>query len=232
MSRRIKDTFSRISGSYDRMNHMLSLGIDILWRRRAAEALLKNMQGAKRYSILDAATGTGDLAIGIERLALRRSLSVSITAQDFNKEMLSLARSKASRLHCKNILFEEGDALHMRYGNASFDAVASAFALRNFDSIAAFSDEVYRVLRKRGSFVFLDMALPRGAPGRAFFRIYSLLMKAAGSAVDRDAYAWLVKSIEGFDRKGLRDALSGSGFSDVGIEELPSGIAFIASGYK
>ncbi len=232
MSERVNVAFSRIASHYDIMNHLMSMGVDVMWRRRAAEMLIEGMRPGMSYSVLDAATGTGDLAIMLEEYAERRSIDMHITAQDFNKEMLSIAVSKAAARRCRRIRFELGDAMHMHYRSGTFDAVTSAFALRNFDSVYAFSKEAHRVLKRNGRFAFLDMAMPDTSHGRAFFNAYAVLMKGAGAFIDREAYSWLVRSIKGFDTNMLKHALLSEGFRNVSISRLATGIAFVARGLK
>ena len=229
MSDRINAIFSSVYRRYDLMNHLFSLGVDRSWRRAAA---VEAVRPGATMSVLDVATGTGDLAIAISRLAAKRRASVSITAMDFNKDMLGAAMAKASRLGISSIKFEEGDALSMKYESNSFDVLVSAFALRNFDDLAKFSSEALRVLKPGGRAVLVDMSLPDSRLGRYFFAGYSKLMKAAGSYVSKDAYSWLVYSISKFDKGKFMRILGDAGFEQLSIKSLRSGMAFMACGAK
>jgi demethylmenaquinone methyltransferase/2-methoxy-6-polyprenyl-1,4-benzoquinol methylase len=229
MSERINSLFSDISSNYDTMNHVLSFGIDTLWRRKAAKAAL--LPG-RSYRVLDIATGTGDLAIAVRKAAVSHSKSADITAMDFNLDMLKIAKSKASNYNIKDIKFETGDALKMKYMDESFDVLTSAFALRNFDDLDSFLKEAYRILRPNGKVVFLDMAIPDSFFEREFFRLYSRFMLIAGSLVDVGAYAWLVKSIKNFDKKRLAQLAAKNKFKNVKITNLTSGIAYLLTAEK
>ena len=229
LSERIRELFDGISPHYDFMNHFLSMGTDKSWRRAAAIAAV---MPKSEYSVLDVATGTADLAIEVYKQAAARGKTVSITGMDFSNKMLEIASKKVSALHISCISLESGDALRMKYPDASFDVVTTAFSLRNFDDLGAFVAEVHRVLKSDGRFVFLEMAAPDSGAQRAFFSLYSVLMRAAGRLVRRGAYTWLVSSIKRFDKARLMRMLTDAGFRNVERRNLVSGIAFIATGEK
>ncbi len=231
MSRRINKIFTRISGKYDLMNHLLSFGVDMSWRNSAVSEIIKMAGGRRGLAVLDIATGTGDLAIAAERALNKDDINAQVTGMDFNKDMLVLAREKARKLGVK-IAFERGDALRMKYKSASFDIITSGFALRNFDDLDRFASEAYRVLRRDGSFVFVDMAMPNEKLGTTFFGVYSVFMRFVGFFADNESYKWLVHSIKIFDKKALERKLRNAGFRDVRQMELASGISYIISGRK
>lgn len=227
MSERINNLFSKISPRYDIFNHLFSMGIDMEWRRDAAkEAMLQQ----DRYVLLDAATGTGDLAIAVNKAAKARGKSIEIIGIDINHDMLRLAKKKACRIG--DIRFEEGDALRLQYPDRSFEAVTTGFSLRNFDDLEVFVREVRRILKKGGRFIFLDMAKPDRGYQAAFFNFYSRFIRSIGALVDRGAYSWLVFSINNFDKKKVVELANKYGFNNVKIRSLRTGIAFIVTGEK
>ncbi len=228
MGKEIKQMFSQIHKSYDTMNHLLSLGIDIFWRKAAAQ---ESIVAKRNYKLLDIATGTGDLAIMIKRLGAQEGKQIDVHGVDFNTDMLHIAERKASDLKLK-IHFKVGDALKLTYKNNSFDMVASAFALRDFDSLQMFASESFRVLRKGGKLVLLEMAKPEKLFPRLFFRFYTKVMLAEGSLVNKEAYRFLVNSIIGFDKSRLIAILEKTGFKRVRAKSLVSGAAFIFTAYK
>jgi demethylmenaquinone methyltransferase/2-methoxy-6-polyprenyl-1,4-benzoquinol methylase len=228
MSDEVRRVFSRISPHYDLMNHLMSMGVDKGWRRTAAEDIL----AGNPSSILDIATGTGDLALEISRLAASSGRKIGIVGMDFSEEMLCLARKKAAAAGIDDTVFEYGDALKLKYANGSFDAVTSAFAIRNFDDLGMFAKELSRVLRKGGRFVLLDMANPESNAGRLFFSVYSRVMLAMGFVASRHAYTRLVRTIREFDPEKLSSALKEEGLADIRTRRLVSGIAFITTGRK
>lgn len=213
------------------MNHLLSFGVDVKWRRDTVSEILKMSKGRKNLQVLDIATGTGDLAISLSEAFKKGNINAQITAMDFNDDMLLLADRK-SRKSGTDILFEHGDAVRMKYGAGSFDVLTSGFALRNFDDLVRFAEESHRVLKKGGFFVFVDMAMPDEKAKQYFFKIYSLYMRLLGFFVDNESYKWLVHSIKAFDKKALEKKLRVAGFRNVRQRELSSGIGYIILGEK
>ncbi|MGA3020478.1 MAG: ubiquinone/menaquinone biosynthesis methyltransferase [Candidatus Micrarchaeales archaeon] len=228
MSKKIRRMFSRISPEYDFMNHLLSMGIDRKWRNEAAnEAIISK----KAYRLLDAATGTGDFAIEISKLASHNTKDVRIEGMDFVPEMVAKAKSKTKLLGIDTINFKVGDVTRSGYRNESFNVVTSAFSLRNLDDLAYFLTEMRRVLKKRGKIVLLEMARPDNEIQRLFFSVYSHFIKLAGMFVDKEAYSWLVSSIEEFDKNELVREMKVVGFRNIRIRTLFP-VAFIAVGEK
>ena len=221
------ETFTRIHKHYDFFNHLFSMMADIEWRNDAA---METVMPKRSYTVLDVATGTGDLAIAISKAARASGKTASVIGIDFNTHMLSHARSKARRSRVKNMKFEEGDALHINYPNSSFDVVASGFALRNFDSLDKFAAEAGRVTKKGGKIVMLDMAKPDHAP--QFMKAYFKVLEAIGSLVARNAYRWLTYSIMRFDKEKAAGIFRRHGFSEVRVTNLRYGVAFIITGTK
>jgi demethylmenaquinone methyltransferase / 2-methoxy-6-polyprenyl-1,4-benzoquinol methylase len=229
MSEAIRKMFSRISGRYDKMNHLLSFGFDRSWRSEAAkEAMMENNE----YRLLDLSTGTGDFAIAIEKEARAREKHIEIMATDFSHEMLKIAKEKAKAEGIDNISFKVGDSLNTGYRDESFEVVTSAFSIRNYDDVGAFIFELHRILEVGGKFVILDMAFPDGILQRAFFLAYSPVMRLIGSFVDKDAYSWLPSSIRNFDKKDLILKIKSRGFRNVKYRQLSSGIAYLVVGEK
>jgi demethylmenaquinone methyltransferase / 2-methoxy-6-polyprenyl-1,4-benzoquinol methylase len=236
MESKINKMFSRIHNNYDVMNHLLSLNVDKEWRRKTAEMA---MLDKNNYSVLDVATGTGDLAMEIRRSGSLRRKELSIVGSDFNREMLSIASRKARTLGMKNIKFRVSNALKLNNPDRSFDVLVSGFALRSlvyskggWNNMRIFAKESNRVLRKGGRLVLLDMALPDEEFQRAFFKAYGVFMKVIGSFVDKDAYSWLVDTINTFDKKRLAAIVRESGFRNVRLTNLKSGVAFVLTAEK
>ncbi len=235
MGDEINRMFSKVSGSYDTMNHILSFGIDNEWRRDAAKAALMPQ---KRYRVIDLATGTGDLAIEVGRLAAKSGKDISITGSDFNREMLLAAGKKIRSRGIRNISLEKADAFNLKNKQDSFDVIVSGFGLRSFEfakgggGMRKFLSGARRILRKGGRIVLLDMAMPDDENQRRFFEAYSVVMKLAGSLVDSKTYSWLVETIRNFDKKKLVREMRSSGFRNVRIRALRSGIAFLVTAEK
>ena len=236
MEDEISTMFSKIHQKYDFMNHLFSFNFDKSWRDEAAkEAIITK----GRYDVLDVASGTGDLAIAINKIAKDDNKKVRVLAYDFNKDMLAVAKEKFRKKDIKNIKIELGNAFNIRHKSDSFDVLTSGFGLRSFvfskggkRNLEKFLSESYRVLKSNGKIVLLDMAMPDEDSQRSFFKAYSVFMLAIGSLVDRETYFWLVRTIKAFDKKDLISAMKSSGFKNTKIRSLKSGIAFIATGEK
>jgi demethylmenaquinone methyltransferase/2-methoxy-6-polyprenyl-1,4-benzoquinol methylase len=220
----INAVFDRIYRRYDVMNHVFSLGIDYVWRAAAAETLVAGK--SRKLKILDAGTGTGDMLLSAKHAADKHGIHVELYGIDPNRNMLGLAKEKLTRKRITAKL-SLGDAQRMPYGDSSFDAVSSAFVLRNITDLDAFFSETYRVLKKRGSAVFIDMALPDEKPLRLFFSGYMKIIEYSGRILGRGSYEWLSHSIKHFDKKNLFKVAKKHGFKDISIDELATGISFM-----
>ena len=192
----VRQTFSSISKRYDFANHLLSGGIDFFWRRTVAELVAKS----RPKTILDLATGSGDLAIVIQKSCP----SAQVVGADFCFPMLEEAvRKNVPRL-------VQADGLRLPFPAASFDVVTVAFGLRNMASWPEALREMSRVLRPGGSLFVLDFSLPENALLRPLYRFYlhRILPTIAGWATGQpEAYRYLGESIEAFPRGAKMNAL-------------------------
>jgi len=184
----VQAMFDRIAGVYDRLNAVMTAGLDDKWRRRAAD-LAEIGPGSR---VLDVATGTGDLAI---ELASRVAPGGEVVGSDFSEEMLKLARMKAPQ-----ITFEQGNALALKYADDSFDAATVGFGVRNFADLERGIRELGRVVKPGGKVVILEMTTPQKPPLSTFFqiwfdRIVPVLGRVAG---DAQAYSYLPNSVRRF----------------------------------
>lgn len=220
----IRTMFDNIAPTYDRLNHMLSLNIDRLWRRRAVRAAA----AAAPACVLDIATGTGDMA-----LALARHLrTVRVVGVDLSQGMLSAARDKAARAGMSDrITLVEGDAEHLPFGDGSFDAVMSAFGVRNFGDLSAGLSEMHRVLKSGGRATILELSNPRKGLLRSLYDIYShRVLPRIGGAVSRDmkAYEYLPASVDEFPSpETFAEMLRAAGFARVEVQRQTFGTANI-----
>ncbi len=203
---RVRAMFDAIAGVYDRMNAVMTAGMDRRWRERAAD-LAQLPPGARA---LDVATGTGDLAL---ELAARVGPRGEVVGVDFSERMLALAREKAPAVR-----FETGNALALDHERDSFDAATVAFGARNFADLERGLSELVRVVRPGGRVVVLEITTPRKPPLSWFFRIwFDRLVPLLGRVTGRqDAYAYLPSSVARFpDPEALAAKLA-----DVGLVEV------------
>jgi len=214
--------FGSIARRYDLANHLLSCGIDFYWRRRAAEIVA----GWRPHRIADLATGTGDLA-----LALQKKLpDAEIVGVDFLPEMLDLAQRKG--VH-QVVL---ADAMNLPFGDASFDCVTIAFGLRNLENWGAALTEMSRALRTSGRLLVLEFSLPTTPILRAIYRFYlHRCLPLLGSFLTgkKTAYDYLGDSIEEFPSgNAMCQLMQANGFARPTFEPLTGGIVTIYTAQK
>ncbi|MEY2561689.1 MAG: demethylmenaquinone methyltransferase / 2-methoxy-6-polyprenyl,4-benzoquinol methylase [Verrucomicrobiota bacterium] len=213
--------FGRIARRYDLANHVLSGGADFLWRRRATK-IVEDWQPKR---VLDLASGSGDLALAIQR----RLPNATIVAADFSPEMLEIARRKGVR---ETVL---ADALQLPFERASFDCVTVAFGLRNMSDWSAALGEMGRVLRTGGRLLILDFSLPAGAlrPAYRFYLHRCLPLLASLVTGQKAAYDYLGGSIEKFPSGAeMVELIERNGFATATAEPLTGGIATIYTATK
>ncbi len=209
----IKHLFASISKRYDLANHVLCGGMDILWRRRAG----KIVADWQPTSILDLATGSGDLALSLAK----RCPNATIIGSDFCHPMLLEAKRKGLRS------LVTADALALPFPPSTFDAVTVAFGLRNMESYPRAIAEMGRVLRPGGHLLVLDFSLPRDLlRGPYRFYLHRILPTVAGFVTgQKSAYAYLGESIEQFpDGEEMTALINDNGFKDARCEPLTGGI--------
>ena len=219
--------FDRIAPRYDRLNRLLSLGVDVGWRRQAVRAALADAPAR----VLDVATGTADLALMLKRARPQ----AEVIGVDFAEAMLAVGRAKAVRLGL-GVELRRGDALALPFDDASFDALTVAYGLRNFADVARGLAEMRRVVRRGGRVVVLEFPPPpANLAGRALRWYGRTVMPTIGGLLsgDRSAYAYLPASTEAFLAPGeLTAALQAAGFDQVrhrlqsyGVSALHVGVA-------
>jgi len=221
--------FSEIAPRYDLLNHVLSLNIDRLWRRELVRMANVHKSGA----VMDACTGTGDVAIAFAR----RLEYGTVTGLDMSGGMLGIGQSKLRRhgLTDRVKLFE-GDALALPFASASFDAVTIAFGLRNLPDYAAGVREMARTLKPRGRLLILEFCPPSGGISLKAYSFYlrSILPMVGGLVSgSKRAYKYLASSIGDFmPRDEILAMLSAAGLEGVRARKLTGGIAYIYYGEK
>lgn len=222
--------FDRIAPTYDFLNHLLSLGRDRAWRRRAVRRLAER----PLCRVADLATGTGDLPITL----LRECPDIEeVVALDGSEKMLSIACEKTQRCgFADRVRFLRDDATRTSLPAGSFDAVTMAFGIRNTTDAAETLDEIHRLLKSGGTAVILEFSLPGNRVVRACYLAYlRSVVPLVGGLVsgDKQAYQYLDRSIEMFHGPDVFSAMMGrAGFSQVEVTPLTCGIASIYEGGK
>ena len=223
----VRGMFDGIAGTYDLLNHLLSAGIDVVWRRRTID-LLDPRPG---WKVLDLATGTGDL--GFE--AAGRDETVGVIGVDVSVGMLrhGIAKvdSKGSRL-----AFLAGDAEDLPFSDGSFDGVTIGFGIRNVADLPQGLSEIGRVMKLGGRVVILEFSKPATPIVRALYFLYfKRILPSIGRIVSRDpqAYTYLYESVMRFPEGAtFCEHLVTAGFSSIKQVKLTFGIASIYIGQK
>lgn len=221
--------FDRIAGVYDFLNHFLSLGTDIIWRRKA----IRTLEGHPTGSALDIATGTGDLALEI----YKQLKPQNVIGLDISKNMLSLAKKKIIRKGLEErISFVHGDVENLQFEDCSFDLVSSSFGVRNFENLELGLSEMYRILNPGGRIMVLEFSKPKVFPFKQLYLTYfKYILPVIGRLVSKDtkAYSYLYKSSREFpDYDNFTAYLNKVGFKNTKWQSLSLGICTIYSGTK
>ncbi len=221
--------FDNIAPTYDRLNHIFSLSIDKLWRRR----VVRIVRRLKPTRILDLATGTGDLAINMAK----RIPEAHIMGVDLSENMLAVAAEKVRRQGLDDhIVLYQGDAENLDLNDGVVDVVTVAFGVRNFGDIEQGLAEIWRSLRSGGHLVVLEFSMPRNPLVRKMYGLYSdHVMRPVGSMVSRDnqAYEYLPDSIaEFYAPEDFLEVMRRAGFEDCRRRSQSMGIAQIYIGRK
>jgi demethylmenaquinone methyltransferase/2-methoxy-6-polyprenyl-1,4-benzoquinol methylase len=227
----VREMFGRIAPRYDLLNHLLSLDIDKLWRRRVArrfDAILHDPNAR----VLDLCCGTGDLAFAFHREA---PSGAEITGADFVPEMLVRARAKAAAAEAA-VKFVEADALDLPFPDNSFDLVSCAFGFRNLANYERGLQEILRILKPGATGGILEFAEPRGVIFGAIYRFYFRhVLPLLGGVIsgNSSAYSYLPSSVSKFPSpEDLRSQFERVGFAEVYFERWTGGVVTLHTARK
>lgn len=224
----VEQMFDKISGNYDGLNRIISFGIDVKWRKK----VIRLVEDTNPKSVLDIATGTGDLAI-----SLVNSGASEIIGLDISEGMLAVGRKKiAERNLSEKIKMVKADSEALPFEDNSFDAVTVAFGVRNFENLEKGLSEIFRVLRPGGIFVILETSVPTKFPYKQGYNLYSKnLLPLIGKLFSKDkvAYSYLSESAAAFPfGEELNNILREIGFIDVEDKPQTFGVATIYKASK
>jgi demethylmenaquinone methyltransferase/2-methoxy-6-polyprenyl-1,4-benzoquinol methylase len=236
-SKKVREMFTKIAPRYDLLNHLLSLELDRLWRRRAARRLRPTLQHHNAL-VLDLCCGTGDLALALARVGPAR-----IIGADFAHTMLVRARGKSRALTATTgedsaspIPFFEADALRLPFADASFSLVTAAFGFRNLANYEAGLREIQRVLKPGGTIAILEFTEPPEGLWGDFYRWYfcSVLPRIGGLiSGERSAYSYLPKSVARFFRpRELAALMTSVGYQSVDYRVWTLGTVALHTGVR
>jgi len=224
----VANMFNTISPQYDFLNHLLSGGIDIIWRKKAIK-LLQN-KGIK--TMLDIATGTGDFAI--EALKINPEKIVGV---DISEGMLSFGQEKIKKMGLeKTIQLQKGDSEKLPFSDNSFDAVIVSFGVRNFENLQKGLSDMFRVTKPGGYCLVLEFSNPRKFPMKQLYTFYSkYCLPFLGKMISKDpsAYTYLPESVKAFpDGPEFIQIFKSVGYSETNWIPMTGGICSIYIGQK
>lgn len=220
--------FDRIAGKYDFLNHLLSMGIDKGWRKKA----IKSIAPIQPKQILDVATGTGDFAIAC--LAIQPE---KVTGVDISEGMLAVGKEKMKERKLDDrIHLMYGDSENLPFEDNQFDAITCAYGVRNFENLEKGLTQMQRVLRPSGRMAILEFSHPKNFPFRQIYKFYfKYILPTIGKAVSKDAtaYTYLPQSVAAFpEGKDFTDILLKCGFRNVKARPLTFGITTLYTAEK
>jgi demethylmenaquinone methyltransferase/2-methoxy-6-polyprenyl-1,4-benzoquinol methylase len=221
--------FDNISGTYDFLNHFMSLGIDVIWRKIAIRELLAHQP----KQILDVATGTGDFAFE----SIRILKPEKIVGVDISAGMLEIAKQKILKRKMQDV-FEVrlGDSEKLLFDDESFDAVTVAYGVRNFENLEKGLADMLRVLKPSGKAVILEFSKPRVFPVKQAYNFYfKYITPSIGKLFSKDAsaYTYLPESVAAFpDGEQFLNLMKKVGYKDTKWRPLAFGICSIYTGTK
>ena len=225
----VAEMFDNIAGRYDFLNHFLSAGIDIGWRKTAIKQLIP----LHPQRILDVATGTGDVAI----MAYKLLKPQQIIGIDISRGMLQIGNEKIQKLGLQNVIqLVSGDSETIMFDNDSFDGATVAFGVRNFEHLEEGLKEIKRVLKPGGKLVILEFSQPKLPFIKQVYKFYlNKVAPGIGGLISRNksAYRYLNESVQKFpEGKTFVDILSRLGYKNASCKKLSLGIASIYCGEK
>ena len=227
----VRDMFDGISSRYDALNHLMSLGTDRGWRRKAVHCLVRE---GRPLEVLDLACGTGDLSIALAR---RLPEGSRITGLDLSEGMLAVMREKVAAAGLADkVSASQGDGTALPFPDASFDAVTIAFGIRNFSDRPLGLREMLRVLRLGGTLVILELSEPENRLLRGLYRFYILrVLPLVGGLVSgkKAAYSYLPASVIRFPgRREWMQTMQAAGYAQLRHKALTLGFCRLYTGRK
>ena len=226
--KQVEEMFDNISPRYDLLNHLLSVNIDKIWRKRAIRMLAK----FNPKKILDIATGTGDFAI-----AATKKMNVKVVGIDISEGMLTIGREKVNNKGLSNkIELLKADSEDLPFENQIFDAAIVGFGVRNFENLKVGLQEIQRVLKPGAVFLVLEFSKPAKTPFKQlYFFYFKYVLPFIGKLISKDksAYTYLPDSVKEFpDGESFLQILNEVGFEDTKCYQQTFGIASIYKAVK
>ncbi len=225
---KVRNMFNSIAPKYDFLNHFLSFGIDYYWRNR----VLKIIKSKNHDSILDIATGTGDLAILSAKANPKKIIGI-----DISEEMLNVGIEKIKKRKLESLItLQQADSEDLPFEDNNFEIAMVAFGVRNFAHLSVGLAEIYRVLKPGGTLIILEFSHPKHFPMKQLYGFYSkYILPFFGKLISNDssAYTYLPESVKRFPAyEEFTDIMKKVGYKNTKWSSLSSGISCIYVGNK
>jgi demethylmenaquinone methyltransferase / 2-methoxy-6-polyprenyl-1,4-benzoquinol methylase len=221
--------FDEIAYTYDFLNHFLSFGIDLYWRKK----FLKNLPEIEKISVLDLATGTGDVPI----VLAKEPRIVSVKGIDRSKKMVALGNFKITKKNLsKKVTLEMGDGVEIPFPDNTFDLVTISFGIRNFSDHQKSLNNILRVLKPGGRLLIMEFAIPKNLLIRKIYFLYFRnILPFIGNLLSRhgDAYSYLNETVEDFPHgEEFKKLVDAAGFANTSFQGFTFGIVNLYRGDK
>ena len=220
----VEEMFDNIAPTYDLLNRLLSMGIDVSWRKFA----IRQLAADKPQRVLDIATGTGDVALE----CYRQIKPKQIVGLDLSAQMLDFGRGKIAKAGLTNTIeMVQGDSENLPFADNDFDAITVAYGVRNFENLQNGLKEMHRVLQPDRKLVVIEFSRPKAFPLKQLFNVYfRYILPAIGRLTSKDAraYSYLYESVQAFpDGNDFLDELKKAGFRNTKWHPLTFGICSV-----
>ena len=225
----VRSMFNNIAPTYDKLNHILSLNIDKIWRKKAVKRICKNLKNSEAR-VLDVACGTADSSIALAKVGIP-----FVTGVDISEGMIKVGEEKIKSLNLNNINFKVEECENLSFEDNSFDAAFIAFGIRNFEDKKKGLNELRRVLKDNGHLLILELSVPQNKILLSLYKLYFLhILPFIGKKISGDskAYTYLPNSVMNFPKpKEFMAIMEECGFKNVKQKALTFGLCRIYEGF-
>ena len=224
----VRSMFNNIAPTYDKLNHILSLNIDKIWRKKAVKRICKNLSNSESH-VLDVACGTADSSIALAKAGIH-----FVTGVDISEGMIKVGEEKIKSLNLNNINLKVEDCENLSFEDNSFDSAFIAFGIRNFEDKKKGLNELRRVLKNNGHLLILELSVPQNKILLSLYKLYFLhILPFIGKKISGDskAYTYLPNSVMNFPKpKEFMAIMEECGFKNVKQKALTFGLCRIYEG--
>lgn len=225
----VRSMFNNIAPTYDKLNHILSLNIDKIWRKKAVKRICKNLSNSEAH-VLDVACGTADSSIALAKAGIP-----FVTGVDISEGMIKVGEEKIKSLNINNINLKVEDCENLSFEDNSFDSAFIAFGIRNFEDKKKGLNELRRVLKDNGHLLILELSIPQNKILLSLYKLYFLhILPFIGKKISGDskAYTYLPNSVMNFPKpKEFMAIMEECGFKNVKQKALTFGLCRIYEGF-